>query len=407
MKRKTQLVLIACGLLVAAEIATALQATSKPKPLNPAIAIPFELVNRHIVLKVKVDRSHDLSFVLDTGDQFAIINLDRAKELNLNLQETVTMGGAGPETANGAFVQGSSFTIPGLTGFSQPIKLALPISKLAPRAGHDFDGIIGSEFIQEFVVEVDYQARVLKIHDKGNFIYDGNGESIPIQLTHGHPILSAEVTPLGGRPLKGKFVLDLGSGLALALHSPFVEENRLLGSDLKTIRFLGGTGAGGKTSGRIGRVLELKIGSYKINLPITLFSEDKAGAFASTFLAGNIGAQVASRFKVFLDYSRNRIILEPNSTYSWPFDRAFAGISLIAEGKNYRTFRVAEVLENSPAAESGMQMDDIIAEIDGKDATELTLSRLNEMLEKPVSYKLVVRRGQQTLRILLTPKKLV
>ncbi|HSS19763.1 MAG TPA: hypothetical protein VLL54_06790 [Pyrinomonadaceae bacterium] len=46
---------------------------------------PFELINRHIVLKVKVNDSASLSFVLDTGDRYAIINLDRAKQLGLQV----------------------------------------------------------------------------------------------------------------------------------------------------------------------------------------------------------------------------------------------------------------------------------------------------------------------------------
>ena len=154
---------------------------------------------------------------------------------------------------------------------------------------------LGLEFIRQFVVEIDYQAQVLTLHDKEKFVYNGPGESIPIKFMHGHPILEAEVTPAGATaPLKGKFVLDTGAGLALALYSPFVSENRLLGPDAKTIRSLGGAGAGGETTGQIGRVTELKIGNYTIKSPITLFSQDKAGAFASDQLAGNIGARVAS-----------------------------------------------------------------------------------------------------------------
>ncbi len=162
--------------------------------------IPFELVNKHIILKIKVNKSRPLSFVLDTGDQFAIIDLDRAKEMKLNLRGQVRVGGAGAATQMGAFVQDASFTISELPGFSQPVTMALPLGGLSSRLGQDFEGIIGSEFIQQFVVEIDYQARVLKLHDKDRFVYSGNGESIPIQLNHGHPILEAEVTPFGSEP---------------------------------------------------------------------------------------------------------------------------------------------------------------------------------------------------------------
>jgi membrane-associated protease RseP (regulator of RpoE activity) len=227
-------------------------------------------------------------------------------------------------------------------------------------------------------------------------------------LDHGHPILEAEVTPVGSNaPLKGKFVLDLGAGLALALYSPFVAENRLLGPESKTIRSLGGMGAGGETSGRVGRVAELKLGSFTIKSPITMFSQDKAGAFATSSLAGNIGARVANKFRLFLDYGRNRIIFEPNSTFDAPYDTSQAGLSIVAEGSDYRTFRVRAVLENSPASEIGLQKDDVIVSVNGQPAAELTLSKLNELFEKPVPYKLTIRRGEETLSVTLTPRRLV
>lgn len=140
---------------------------------------------------------------------------------------------------------------------------------------------------------------------------------------------------------------------------------------------------------------------------MTLFSEDKEGAFAATALAGNIGAQIASKFKVFLDYSHRRIILEPNATFAEPFERAAGGLRLYAEGPTYRTFRIKNVLEGSPASEAGLQQGDIISAIDGRPASALTLSRVNEMFERPVSYKLTVRRGEQVLNVSLTPRKLV
>ena len=372
------------------------------------VTIPFELNGRHIILKGKVN-GQPLSFVFDTGDQVAIVDLDVAKRMNLELSGEVRVGGAGAAVSTGAFVKNASFTLDGLEGFTQPVKMALPLGKtLSPRSGREFQGVIGQEFIQEFVVEIDYQAQVLKLHNKEKFVYNGVGESVPIKLVHGHPILEAEVTPVGAAaPLKGKFVLDTGAGLALALYSPFVSQNRLLGPEAKTIRSLGGAGAGGETVGQIGRVAELKIGNYTIKSPVTMFSQDKAGAFATDDLAGNIGGRVANRFRLFLDYNRKRIIFEPNSNFAAPYDFAQAGVSVIAEGDDYRTFRVRAVLENSPASEAGLQKDDIITNVDGKSTTEFTLSKLNELFERPVPYKLTIRRGEQTLQLTLTPRRLV
>ena len=392
------------NLPVAAWQATQATSTATSSP----VTIPFELNGRHILLKGKVNEK-PITFVLDTGDQVAIVDSDVAQRLNLKLSGEVKVGGAGSGTATGSFVKDATYTLDGLEGFSQPVRLALGLGKtLSPRAGRDFEGIIGEEFIKEYVVEIDYQAQVLKLHDKDKFVYNGAGESIPIKLVHGHPTLDAEVTPAGSdSPLKGRFVLDIGAGSALALHSPFVAANSLPGPGAKTIKSLGGAGAGGEVTGQIGRVSELKIGNYTIKGPITLFSEDKGGAFASDQLAGNIGARVANKFRLFLDYGRSRIIFEPNSSFAAPYDYASPGMSMIAEGGDYRVFRVRAVLENSPASEAGLQKDDIIANVNGKAATEFTLTKLNEMFERPVPYTLTIKRGEQTLQLTLTPRRLV
>jgi hypothetical protein len=384
-----------------------MQAT-KPAAAAAPVTIPFELVTRHIVLKVSVNNSRPLSFVLDTGDKYAIIDLDRARELGLKLQGEVKMQGAGSETPSGAFVRDASFTIPGLPGFSQTVNLALPVARMAPKFGHDFDGIIGEDFIKQFVVEIDYPARVIKLHDKSKFNYTGSGESVPLKLNSaGHPIIEAELTPMNSDPIRGNFVVDIGSGAALSLYSPFVAQRRLLDSNLKTIKSIGAGGAGGQIQGQVGRVSEFRIGKFKISQPITLFSQDKAGAFASAALLGNIGAQIMSKFRIFLDYENDRMILEPGAAFAEPFDRAFSGLSLQAEGKEYRIFRVLDVLENSPATEAGLQRNDIITAIDGRAAAELTLTRLNEILERANSYTLTVQRGEQTLQIKFTPRKLI
>src|SRR4029453_17949476 len=144
------------------------------------------------------------------------------------------------------------------------------------------------------------------------------------------------------------------------LHSPFVAEHDLPGGQVTTIRAIGMAGAGGTSVGRLGRVAALQIGSFRIEDPITLFSQDKAGAFANASLAGNIGAQIASRFRMILDYGRNRVILEPSPAFSEPFDRAVSGIAVRAEGSDYHTFRVREVLEDSPATEAGIGVDHVI-----------------------------------------------
>jgi len=402
--------LVAVATLVAIPSMPSAARRAEPVPAAPdaPATIPFELVVRHIMLKVRINNSRPLSFVFDTGDKVCVVDTEVAKELGLKTEGQLRVGGAGADTLPASFVKDATWTLPGLEGFTQPVGLTFPLGRMAARFGHDFDGIIGSDFIKQFVIEVDYQNRVLKLYDKATFSYSGAGESIPIQLNQlGYPIIEGEVTPLNGEPIKGKFVLDLGSGGSLVLMSPVVAEHNLLANGARTIKAIGVGGAGGQSTGQIGRVKSLQLGKFAIANPFTLFSQDKAGAMASRALVGNIGQMIASKFRILLDYGRNRIIFEPNATFADAMDRAISGIVLTTEGKDRATVRVSDVLENSPASEAGLQRDDIVVSVDGNLASELSVTRISEMFERNQTYRLTIRRGEQTMQVSLTPRKLI
>jgi len=211
----------------------------------------------------------------------------------------------------------------------------------------------------------------------------------------------------GRPPVKGNFVVDIGSGGSLVLHSPVVEAEHLPPAGQKTVSTLGGAGAGGKVTGRVGRVASLTIGKYRIDEPLTLFSTDKAGAFSSTEQQGNIGQRILSKFEIYLDYAHNRLILEPNASLKSAIAPVGSGLGIVAEGTDFKTFRIDELLEDSPATEGGLRKDDVIIAADQTPANELTLSRLHEMFEQPKPHKLSVRRGSETLQIVLTPRKII
>ena len=222
-----------------------------------------------------------------------------------------------------------------------------------------------------------------------------------------HPVIDAEVRPIGGAPIRGAFLLDIGAGNALVLHSPFVREHQLPGPNVRTMQGLGGGGIGGTAAGRLGRVAELKVGRFTLSNPITLFSEDRAGAYANPAIQGSIGQQAVANCRLFLDYSHGRIILEPTGGLAETFDRASSGLRIDAEGPDYKTFRVARVREKSPGSEAGLRENDVIAAIDDRAAAQLTLGDVLELFERPVTYRLTVRRGASALTTTLTPREMV
>ena len=202
-------------------------------------------------------------------------------------------------------------------------------------------------------------------------------------------------------------MLDIGAGGALVLYSPFVAEHRLLSPGVPTVEAIGVRGAGGALAGRVGRVAVLRIGGFTLSGPTTHFSLDQAGAFATTAIQGNIGHEIASRFRLFLDYGNERIVFEPAANFTESFDRPQTGLVIAADGADYTTFRVTDVLDDSPGFEAGVRPGDVIVAIEGRAAAGWTLTSVLEHLERPVPCTLTIRRGQQTLDVTLSPRPLV
>ena len=63
-------------------------------------------------------------------------------------------------------------------------------------------------------------------------------------------------------------------------------------------------------------------------------------------------------------------------------------------------FRVVEVLDESPAADAGLKIDDVIVRIDGKDVNGLTLDELSNSIKGKVGSKVKItikRNDEETI----------
>jgi len=112
------LILICGGVRASDQLVTIPQKVADPAPA----VIPFELLTRHILIKTRINNSEPLWFILDTGDKVAIVDIERAKSLGLNLQGEIRVGGAGPGTLKGSTVRDASLTVVGVEGNTQPVR---------------------------------------------------------------------------------------------------------------------------------------------------------------------------------------------------------------------------------------------------------------------------------------------
>ena len=85
-----------------------------------------------------------------------------------------------------------------------------------------------------------------------------------------------------------------------------------------------------------------------------------------------------------------------------------SGISLRAYGDDLKTFRVYQVLANSPAAEARLRVGDVLTNIDSMPASRFTLEEVHQMMKQPGrEHKLSIRRGNWTSSVKIKTRRLI
>lgn len=369
--------------------------------------IPFELSSNHIYVEVRINRSPPLWMIFDSGAEATVIDRARAQALGLRMEGALESRGAGEESVETGIVDNAVIVLPGVTMTPRPVA-AVPLGPLQPIEGRAIDGILGYDVISSFVVEIDYAARKIILHDPRTYRYSGNGDVVPFIFEGNLPKITASLALPNGKSLSAKLLVDTGARMALNLYSPFITSNRLLDKVPGTIDAPFGFGLGGQTKQRVGRLAALKIGAITLERPVASFSLETKGGEANPDDAGLMGGEVLRRFRVVFDYGQQKIILEPNSSLREPFEFDMSGLQLVAEASDFRTFRVNRVIANSPAAQVGLQIGDVITSIEGRPAAQLTLEEVRRLFRQPDrEYRLEVKRGGQVIPVKLKTRRLV
>lgn len=353
--------------------------------------IPYEVNANKIYLSAKVNNTSPCWFILDSGAAFNVVDEDQVKPLGLSLSDISAVSGAGEQSVNIATGSAVRINLPGVE-FNEPQVIVLPVSaSIAGFEGRRVDGLLGYDFFKRFVVEIDYAAQRLHLHDSQKYNYTGAGEEIPLEIDRGHPFVSATLSLPNGEAVAADFLVDTGFRTGLTLNTPFVTEHRLLTSVSKKIDPVKAVGVGGEYKIAVARIKSVKLGRYTINSPVVGLSRAESGVLSGGSYAGIIGAEILRRFKVIFDYSRRRMIIEPNAHFDQPHDYDKSGLLLRAAGKNFNAFKVYQVFDKSPAAEAGLREGDTLEAVNGISAATFTLEQLRRNFSQAEGTEYLLR----------------
>ncbi|MFZ3209873.1 MAG: aspartyl protease family protein [Terriglobales bacterium] len=378
----------------------------QPPPPDFAIAggkssttVPFELLNNHIYVEVKLNGKGPFRVLCDTGGA-NIITPELARELGLKAEGALQGRGVGEKSEDVGLVKMQSLGV-GEATLSNQVFAVFPMEAFSAVEGIKINGLIGYEVFRRFIARVDYEHHLLTLTVPSAFAYKGDGTTVPFLFNAHIPQVDGEIDGIAG-----KFDIDTGSRASLSVLGPFAEKHDLAAHYGARIEAVTGWGVGGAARSLVTRAKVLRLGKVEVHDPVTELSLQKKGAFVNPYVAGNVGAGVLKRFNITFDYQHQQLIFERNANYDKPdvYDRS--GMWLNQSGE---TFEVMDVVAGGPAAAAGLKIGDKILAIDGRPVSQLSLPAVRQQLksEPGTRLRLAIQSGEQKREVVLVLKNLV
>jgi hypothetical protein len=365
---------------------------------------PFELLANAIFIPARVNGKGPVLFALDTGSTNSIVASELAGELGIAGGQTYRSSGAGSDMNMASAVDTLDFVLPG--GLEQSVSGGALISMagLWPLIGKRIYGVIGYNVLQPYVVEIDYARQVVSLYDPQTYRYSGRGARFPAHmLGHYDPQIDGLLAAPGQAAFQVRFTLDTGAGGTIVT-TPIVDRFNLLAATGRQIAAQD-RGVGGALPTEVWAQLSaFHMGPYAVEKPVVALSRDKFGSLANENLSVNLGGNILRRFTVVIDYVHQWVALEPNRHFAEPFHGDGSGLQLSADGGDFHTFVIQDVIADSPASEAGLRKGDVLTALNGKPAASFALWQLQDALRPPgATVLLSVQRGDQvfarTLRL--------
>lgn len=371
-----------------------------------------------MIIPIEVNGA-DLKFVLDSGVSKPILfNLSDTDSLQINNVSEVTIRGLGDgEPMKALSSMTNVFKLGKARNYNQDLYVVLDKEiNFSTSLGIPVHGILGYDLFRDFIVEVNYQARHIKLYNPSLFNKKSHkrSQTLPISIENRKAYVKGTVLMKDKDDVPVKLLVDTGSSDALWLfHAP----EKGLEIPNKNYEDYLGRGLSGDIFGKRTKVRGIKIGDFELKDAKAAFPYKESFGFIKKLgdRNGSVGGEILKRFNIIFDYGNNRVTFKKNGNFRAPFQYNLAGIALQHNGLRYIAESIAGfngvvkkdddsfgnvqiLLENktrlslvpeiivsgiragSPAAEAGLQEGDVILAVNGKRIHKYKLQEVLKML---------------------------
>jgi hypothetical protein len=366
------------------------------------VQIPIEVYNNLVVVPIVLNDALPLKFILDTGVRTSILTQKTFSDiLNLAYSRKYTISGPGGDKLVDAYVTNNvTIDLPGVSGRGHAmLVLAEDYLELRNYLGTDVHGILGYELFSRFIIEIDYQKKILTLMTPDRFHRRRKFQVMPMVIEDTKPYIVVPVVLQDGTSIEAKLLMDSGASHGLMLETS--SDPRIKVPE-HTVSSLLGRGLGGEIHGKVGRVKSIKLGTNILEDVVANFPDPNSYTdsikMGNIFRNGAIGGEVMSRFTIVFNFPKERVYLKKNSTFKNDFYYNLSGITLKAKGSALNIFEVTEVRDKSASQRGGLLPGDQIISVNGISAKNLDLNSVNGFFNSKPGRKIrleISRNGEK------------
>ncbi|WP_205503005.1 aspartyl protease family protein [Rufibacter psychrotolerans] len=363
------------------------------------VRIPFQLIHNLVIIPVQINNSKPLNFVVDTGvDRTLLMEIGEFDTISLNNVERLSLRGLGKGTGIEAILSsGNKMQLAGVEANNQKVlMLEDNIFDLSARLGVQVNGIIGYPLFKAFVVELDYEARIMTLYKPGTYPARKARKSamVPLAIEGAKPYVQVEVEFPDGKKYPLRLIVDSGMSACVLLYPPTLPGVKI---PEKSISAYLGRGLNGDIHGEIARVEKLQLGEFTLRKPPASFPDSMSIRYALGLnnRNGNLGSDVLQRFRVVFDYQNSQMLLKPNTRFKKPFFYNLSGLELYSPIPGLNFYTIAHVIPNSPAEKAGLEAGDALISINGVKCLDKTFNEVLDLFQNHPGRKLQLKVSRQ------------
>lgn len=385
--------------------------------------IHFKLVNNLIVIPVSIN-GVSLSFLLDTGVSKPIIfNFFNLKEeLSIHKTELIYIQGLGKDKQVEALRSSNNTVIIGeAVSLNQDLFAIIDASiNFAPSLGIPIHGIIGYDIFKDFVVEINYSRKFIKLYNP--LFYDSKlsrkWRKLELIFFNKKPMLEASVKSQN-QVVPVNLLIDTGGSDALWI---FEDSNQSLKIPTNNFDDFLGKGLSGSIFGKRAVLESFHLKDFQLNAVNVSFPDSSSieKAKINKFRNGSLLGDVLHRFNWVFNYKSKWVAFKKNKFFKKPFEydksgivMQYTGVRLVksqiripnktlgsftaqsTQNSNTITFSstykfevvpeliISDIRPDSPADQAGLKIGDVVLSINNRNFSSLTLQNAIDQFYGP------------------------